>query len=391
MVSLGYSQKVFFGGGSGSQIPVGNYLDYEYQHSIFGGHTGQIQEVISSNDETFLYFQSQDAQTLKNYIYKVNANTEEYLSNFTAKSYSRNLQISENDSFLFFNSSFMLYKADALTMTLVDSMVLTSNVANILVYDENTVFCNSLNYTFKADFISHSFVDSVVNYGNERMTFNSTKTKIYSLRGTPSELNRIRINPLAQDTIIALNMNGTLEDVIINTNYIIIKSRGGNGQDGTLQILDTLNLQIASDIALPSGTGFMSISPNDYVWVPCSYSQKIAVINLSTFETDTVLSTLDINNLTSCYSVAFSNFVLTDIKPIPLSQSIKIYPNPTSGVLNVSGPMIQRINVLNNLGQIIYTSTSSEIHTFLDQPPGLYVIETFTNHQDPIRTSLIIH
>ena len=61
------------------------------------------------------------------------------------------------------------------------------------------------------------------------------------------------------------------------------------------------------------------------------------------------------------------------------NKSIKIYPNPATTLLTVSGNDIQKIEVYNLVGQEIYTGTENTINTE-SFAPGTYFVKVTTSN-----------
>lgn len=56
------------------------------------------------------------------------------------------------------------------------------------------------------------------------------------------------------------------------------------------------------------------------------------------------------------------------------NSSIKLYPNPTTGLVHLSGYFTGKISVFNSLGKKVFKKTDSDFIDFTNQTPGLYFI-----------------
>lgn len=63
-------------------------------------------------------------------------------------------------------------------------------------------------------------------------------------------------------------------------------------------------------------------------------------------------------------------------------SEIRIYPNPTNGIITVQGKEIQTVEIINISGQIINqlrTNTEEFIIDMSEQPAGIYIVKIETN------------
>ncbi|MEZ5194964.1 MAG: hypothetical protein R2764_00775 [Bacteroidales bacterium] len=202
-----HAQKVFLGGGGSASMPVVNYENYSYSSSLFGGHSGQVKYVVTSSDGNFLYFETIDVWTGIKRIHKVNANTLEYLDQLSLTYGAYDLEISDDDAYLFFHSFTKLYKMNTANMIIEDSISLDS-FSFIEVFDNNTVFCSSLNKIQVVDFSSGEVTEIPTSSGGHLdMVFNSDKTKLYTLKASPHKILIIDVNTLSIEN--EMNIEGT--------------------------------------------------------------------------------------------------------------------------------------------------------------------------------------
>ena len=69
---------------------------------------------------------------------------------------------------------------------------------------------------------------------------------------------------------------------------------------------------------------------------------------------------------------------------------IKIYPNPTTGILTIQGKNIQLIEIINISGQLIYRNLQGLIQVDLrDQPKGIYIIKIVTDKGTTIKKAVL--
>lgn len=59
------------------------------------------------------------------------------------------------------------------------------------------------------------------------------------------------------------------------------------------------------------------------------------------------------------------------------SNNLKLYPNPTSDIINISGEEIQRVSLYNILGEVVYSSNENSLNTAIDVSElenGIYIV-----------------
>jgi hypothetical protein len=70
------------------------------------------------------------------------------------------------------------------------------------------------------------------------------------------------------------------------------------------------------------------------------------------------------------------------------NESVAVYPNPTTGELNISALGINHITVLNTLGQVVYDSHADGNTTTLDMShyqAGIYMVRVTTENGDSVK------
>lgn len=70
------------------------------------------------------------------------------------------------------------------------------------------------------------------------------------------------------------------------------------------------------------------------------------------------------------------------------SESVSVYPNPTTGNVNVAAPGLNHITVMNALGQVIYDNDVDGNMTTLDMAPyqaGIYMVRVTTENGESIK------
>ena len=70
------------------------------------------------------------------------------------------------------------------------------------------------------------------------------------------------------------------------------------------------------------------------------------------------------------------------------NESLSVFPNPTTGNVNVAAPGLSHITVMNTLGQVIYDSEVDGNMTTLDLTPyqaGIYMVRVMTENGESVK------
>ena len=70
------------------------------------------------------------------------------------------------------------------------------------------------------------------------------------------------------------------------------------------------------------------------------------------------------------------------------NESVAVYPNPTTGNVNIAAPGINHVTVMNTLGQVIYESKADGNMTTLDMSPyqaGVYMVRVTTENGESVK------
>ena len=70
------------------------------------------------------------------------------------------------------------------------------------------------------------------------------------------------------------------------------------------------------------------------------------------------------------------------------NESLSVFPNPTTGNVNVAAPGLSHITVMNTLGQVIYDSEVDGNMTTLDMnsyQAGIYMVRVMTENGESVK------
>jgi len=77
-------------------------------------------------------------------------------------------------------------------------------------------------------------------------------------------------------------------------------------------------------------------------------------------------------------------YLITDVNQLDSESNIAIYPNPTSGLIHIDANNIEQIEVLNQMGQIIYTGEGNTDIDLSRQPAGVYFVRVNMNDKTAV-------
>jgi hypothetical protein len=160
----------------------------------------------------------------------------------------------------------------------------------------------------------------------------------------------------------------------------------------------TLNLTITTvdtAVSISGDTLFATLIPSTYQWVDCdnSYSAIAGEVNDYFVPTITgnyaaVITTSGCTDTSSCYYI-----IITGSGKTTRANDILVYPNPTSGSVNVYPAEAltgATITVRNGLGQIVPVSSANDNASItIDGSPGIYFIEISKRNGETFRYKLV--
>ena len=91
------------------------------------------------------------------------------------------------------------------------------------------------------------------------------------------------------------------------------------------------------------------------------------------------------SDFTKSYFQPENKYILVDVDAIEENGvgNIKLYPNPTNGDLNISAEGMQRITVINTLGQVVYDQNANSDNEVVDMSrfdAGIYMVRIMTDN-----------
>ena len=90
-------------------------------------------------------------------------------------------------------------------------------------------------------------------------------------------------------------------------------------------------------------------------------------------------SLLDLQNSADAAQIRYDNDALS-VEDETVENGISIYPNPTTGVINInSEELIEQVVIRNVIGELVLTSTSQQFN-MASQPNGVYFVEVITEN-----------
>lgn len=131
---------------------------------------------------------------------------------------------------------------------------------------------------------------------------------------------------------------------------------------------------------------------DSYQWIDCSNSLPIGGAINQIFEPTLIGNYAVILTRGSCVDTSACSVINFSGTGSYDTEHISIYPNPSNGIvrINVGDLIIEKLEVVNNLGQIMYQSLSNLTELNLTtQPKGAYFIKIYSNNKVYTRKIII--
>ena len=115
--------------------------------------------------------------------------------------------------------------------------------------------------------------------------------------------------------------------------------------------------------------------------------------NTGNFSTFTFTKGVETENLTPANVPSFASIsivwdpLFASVEDNSFAESYKVYPNPSTGVFNITGKNVKAVEIRNVAGAIIFEGTSSSID-LSQQPDGIYYLE-ITTEKGPITKKIM--
>jgi ubiquitin len=193
-----------------------------------------------------------------------------------------------------------------------------------------------------------------------------------------------------KDTTLHLNLCKN-DSVWFNNTYL--KMTGtyiDSFKVGSCDSIVILNLNITNintSLTINADTLKANDTTASYQWLDCN-NGKTTLINdtLRTFIPHSSGKFAVIFSKNGCYDTSFCYSVLrSDANSISPKSEVSVYPNPVNNLLNIYGEKINSIEIVNSIGQLVFSDSSKESSDGLKQinlyelQQGLYFLKFYTN------------
>lgn len=254
-------------------------------------------------------------------------------------------------------------------MAILDDLIANYNV------DQNRVFVTGFSM---GGFMSNRLA---IEHGNRI-------TAIASVSGTiGNEVKTLTPN----GNVSAMHIHGTGDGTVGYDNadfsVVVMTASVGLGAEATVDFWRNFNQCSAT----PTVTNFPDIASDDltfekYLYANGNNNTKTAFIKVNGGDhTWYYTPTNDIDYTTEIY-----NFFVGDVTGIEeVDNTISVYPNPASSVLNVRGENVKEVRLFNGMGQQVL-STSQQILNVSMLPAGLYMVNALMQNGHEVTYKVVI-
>ena len=250
--------------------------------------------------------------------------------------------------------------------------VITINLTIINI--DNTVTKDSASFTANATGLEYQWLDCDNNYsiisGATTQTYIASSYGSYSVKLTfGSCIDTSDCIGFYPDTVIFINPNdynvATQETTVSINNCDIDYNNVDSANIYTYSYVDASTTEITIRIYYSNGT-YAEIVKNINTPVSEVYEVEITIYCSNKSEGSIVFKITDYVDRT----------IITSIDNLSM-QNIKLYPNPTTGIIYIKGKNIEQIKVFNSSGSLIKTFSTKEIN-LSNEPKSLYFIKIIT-------------
>jgi hypothetical protein len=370
------AQRVFVG--SAHSMPVIDAFSHQPDTVITGFYNTVVNWVDKSADGSFLYAGTQYFQPVRK-LFKYNTTTYARVAEADVTSYVWNLEVSDDDQFLFYSYQQKIYKASAQDLTLLDSMGGFFGVNAMKIISNTEAVCTVLGTIYKIDLTTFTLLDSIEGlYLMPGINTNHDRSKIYATKIGPNENGLVVVDAatFSLDTIVALpGMQGDAVDAISTADgtQILVISVGSTLSTGGLRVFNSADYSQIYSTEHAGGGGRMTINSNGEVWIPRQTSKKIMIYNPVA---QSVTDSIDFGVFSNAppFKAIFTDVVTTT--PEYQNPQVNIYPNPTTDLLQIDGIAPDAKLTLFGLdGRIIHQWERSNQLSLKDLPAGFYLLE----------------
>ena len=312
-------------------------------------------------------------------LFKYNTTTYARVAEADITSYVYNLEVSDDDQFLYYSYQDKIYKASTQDLTLLDSIGGFYGINNMKLIGNGEAVCTDLTMIYKIDLTTGSRIDSIQStYLMPGLNTNFNRSKIYATTGGQINDDLIIVDAasFSIDTVIALpGMNGDVVDAISTADgsQILVMSVGTTLSNGGLRVFNSSTFTQIYDVVHAGGGGRMTINANDEIWIPRQTSKIIMIYDPLTMSiTDSI--DFSVYSNAAPFKAIFTG-VTTGVEEVQESE-LDVFPNPTTGLLRVDGVSHQTELELRGLdGRILKRWNGAHELSIDEFPAGCYLLE----------------
>lgn len=182
------------------------------------------------------------------------------------------------------------------------------------------------------------------------------------------------------NTLVCLALSGTMYEVDASGNQLWSKTASGSvSQAFRYSACQVANGAPAIPVITSNGNLLTATSATTYQWfvdgvlIPGATSQSYTALASGAY----CVQVTDVNGCWLSYSVLFDHSYITDISSFDLAHNLTAFPNPTSGIVNLSGDVLASdftVEVIDAAGRLVMTVQNQKMIDLSAFEAGIYIV-----------------
>lgn len=187
------------------------------------------------------------------------------------------------------------------------------------------------------------------------------------------------------NTLYCLALAGNIVEVnAAGTTLWTYTASGGVSHAYRYSACQVTNAAPAIPVVSAAGNVLTSSAATTYQWymngvlIPGATAQSYTATQSGTY----VVRVTDANGCWFSYSLLYDHTFITGISTFDLNHNVNVFPNPSSGIVNITGDVLAQRNfsveVFDAAGRIVFTASNEKILDLSSLENGMYVLSVRT-------------